>query len=123
MPVSYTHLPLFEPQQGPDGYGGFGTRIFQAEDGIRDHCVTGVQTCALPILLVGDDTIRIFNNHLHSTAITVHDDKYPVSYTHLDVYKRQLRKWSSESNGRFRLTGAELLRRAQIGRASCRERV
>src|SRR5260221_10356298 len=21
----------------------------QAEDGIRDHCVTGVQTCALPI--------------------------------------------------------------------------
>ena len=26
--------------------GGF---FFQAEDGIRDHCVTGVQTCALPI--------------------------------------------------------------------------
>src|SRR5438132_2711638 len=25
--------------------------FFQAEDGIRDHCVTGVQTCALPILL------------------------------------------------------------------------
>src|SRR5438034_11572169 len=27
--------------------------FFQAEDGIRDHCVTGVQTCALPILLLG----------------------------------------------------------------------
>src|SRR5438034_834611 len=26
--------------------------FFQAEDGIRDHCVTGVQTCALPILAV-----------------------------------------------------------------------
>src|SRR5947207_13749549 len=25
--------------------------FFQAEDGIRDHCVTGVQTCALPIYL------------------------------------------------------------------------
>src|SRR5438034_8837776 len=25
------------------------TFFFQAEDGIRDHCVTGVQTCALPI--------------------------------------------------------------------------
>src|SRR5215204_7005910 len=24
--------------------------FFQAEDGIRDHCGTGVQTCALPIL-------------------------------------------------------------------------
>src|SRR5438034_8170821 len=27
--------------------------FFQAEDGIRVHCVTGVQTCALPIS--GDD--------------------------------------------------------------------
>src|SRR5438034_1364381 len=26
-----------------------GNLFFQAEDGIRDHCVTGVQTCALPI--------------------------------------------------------------------------
>src|SRR5476649_2976583 len=24
--------------------------FFQADDGIRDHCMTGVQTCALPIL-------------------------------------------------------------------------
>src|SRR5260221_9086267 len=31
--------------------------FFQAEDGIRDHCVTGVQTCALPILL-GEDPDR-----------------------------------------------------------------
>src|SRR5215211_8297763 len=29
--------------------------FFQAEDGIRDHCVTGVQTCALPILAIGDE--------------------------------------------------------------------
>src|SRR3712207_8107410 len=27
--------------------------FFQAEDGIRDHCVTGVQTCALPICSPG----------------------------------------------------------------------
>src|SRR5215204_906102 len=27
--------------------------FFQAEDGIRDHCVTGVQTCALPIFPPG----------------------------------------------------------------------
>ena len=26
--------------------------FFQAKDGIRDHCVTGVQTCALPIWLM-----------------------------------------------------------------------
>src|SRR5256885_16958753 len=28
--------------------------FFQAEDGIRDYKVTGVQTCALPILLATD---------------------------------------------------------------------
>src|SRR5436190_18102609 len=27
----------------------FADFFFKAEDGIRDHCVTGVQTCALPI--------------------------------------------------------------------------
>src|SRR2546430_16726441 len=30
--------------------------FFQAEDGIRDLTVTGVQTCALPISLHGDNT-------------------------------------------------------------------
>src|SRR5476649_2159393 len=39
----------------PDESSMFGKRtdealfFFQAEDDIRDHCVTGVQTCALPI--------------------------------------------------------------------------
>src|SRR5436190_17161435 len=32
--------------------------FFQAEDGIRDHCVTGVQTCALPICRLGEQPAR-----------------------------------------------------------------
>src|SRR5215467_14515346 len=28
--------------------------FFQAEDGIRDYKVTGVQTCALPIFFIGE---------------------------------------------------------------------
>src|SRR2546429_2722549 len=32
--------------------------FFQAEDGIRDVAVTGVQTCALPILIVGGPIAR-----------------------------------------------------------------
>src|SRR5439155_4270952 len=32
--------------------------FFQAEDGIRDGHVTGVQTCALPILPVGANAVR-----------------------------------------------------------------
>src|SRR2546429_1971024 len=34
--------------------------FFQAEDGIRDVAVTGVQTCALPIYLVGANALGIF---------------------------------------------------------------
>src|SRR5215204_1457958 len=43
------------PGYSPDGKkiayvrGGNQFFFFQAEDGIRGHCVTGVQTCALPI--------------------------------------------------------------------------
>src|SRR2546427_7086393 len=33
--------------------------FFQAEDGIRDLTVTGVQTCALPISGRGDDWVKI----------------------------------------------------------------
>ena len=33
--------------------GGGGVFFFQAEDGIRDYDVTGVQTCALPIFGYG----------------------------------------------------------------------
>src|SRR5437016_7753017 len=33
--------------------------FFQAEDGIRDWSVTGVQTCALPIFSPGDDKVCV----------------------------------------------------------------
>src|SRR5207249_9143235 len=36
--------------------------FFQAEDGIRDRNVTGVQTCALPICFRRRDVSQIFQN-------------------------------------------------------------
>ena len=33
--------------------------FFQAEDGIRDRLVTGVQTCALPIYEFDEDTLHM----------------------------------------------------------------
>src|SRR5207249_281562 len=33
--------------------------FFQAEDGIRDRNVTGVQTCALPIFILGEDNQKM----------------------------------------------------------------
>src|SRR5258708_17975552 len=53
-------LPAFAAVVGPGGF------FFQAEDGIRDDLVTGVQTCALPIsacaswrLVASFDTDRV----------------------------------------------------------------
>src|SRR2546422_7276521 len=43
--------------------------FFQAEDGIRDVAVTGVQTCALPIYLGGDPS---------EAARAGHGDRRPV---------------------------------------------
>src|SRR5256885_16112610 len=57
--------------------------FFQAEDGIRDYKVTGVQTCALPIY-AGPDNRR---SHLCSYSLedrkeTVHGDvsNYEITY-------------------------------------------
>src|SRR2546430_14925553 len=43
--------------------------FFQAEDGIRDLTVTGVQTCALPIFMAGNLTAQVRNIAEVSTAI------------------------------------------------------
>src|SRR2546425_2894191 len=40
--------------------------FFQAEDGIRDKLVTGVQTCALPIFALDRP---LFAGHSHATAV------------------------------------------------------
>src|SRR5207247_5420839 len=42
--------------------------FFQAEDGIRDPLVTGVQTCALPILLVTTTIIYVRANTFRQPA-------------------------------------------------------
>src|SRR5207249_12283810 len=82
--------------------------FFQAEDGIRDRNVTGVQTCALPIsrLRPGrgapgsaptDRSAPGRQAHSGTTTITGH-------------HAVPMQVWFSE-------------KRAEIGRASCRERV
>src|SRR5438034_4445494 len=47
--------------------------FFQAEDGIRDHCVTGVQTCALPIWRDGPNASYPDHTHLVRTAHVILD--------------------------------------------------
>src|SRR5258708_17931456 len=90
--------------------GGF---FFQAEDGIRDDLVTGVQTCALPISAPR-------GNHTLDRLIC---DETVASGTMDDAIERMVSAWSS--SGTVSAVGnRRALRIAEeIGRASCRERV
>src|SRR5687768_17821665 len=82
--------------------------FFQAEDGIRDVAVTGVQTCALPILARAETVVD-------DAAIDAIGDLHGEAGLHLrDVDDRAARS-------RTQMIEADDLR--QIGRASCRERV
>src|SRR5207248_4507559 len=83
--------------------------FFQAEDGIRDRTVTGVQTCALPI-----------------------SPRYRPNTTSSSPPNRsgRLRGWRSYSSTPSACTArsvsmgdATLAASEEIGRASCRERV
>src|SRR5690606_39834241 len=50
--------------------------FFQAEDGIRDFHVTGVQTCALPIY---DGTLNVYANRVIMSAVSSVDITSPVN--------------------------------------------
>src|SRR5256885_6448887 len=86
--------------------------FFQAEDGIRDYKVTGVQTCALPILT----TLTL---HLGRALGREWRSGDVVVVTELDHHANS-DTWSALAKER----GLEVRTiRMQIGRASCRERV
>src|SRR2546428_8424029 len=86
--------------------------FFQAEDGIRDLIVTGVQTCALPILRVAE--LRIAAEDLVA-ALAVQQHLHP----------RLLRGLHHVPLGIIRELAERhvLMPGDEIGRASCRERV
>src|SRR5689334_23788722 len=96
--------------------------FFQAEDGIRDGTVTGVQTCALPILPPARSIActYMYGISAASSCQLPHDagSTYVViPTTGLATFEHPL-----PLVGRDHAV-EELLLRAQIGRASCRERV
>src|SRR5437763_9246982 len=89
--------------------GVLGPRFFfQAEDGIRDTSVTGVQTCALPILQGG---FRSFAGGMGEITEALAARLGPIIRTSQGVtgIAPTARGW------RLAVT--------EIGRASCRERV
>src|SRR5436190_18556010 len=94
--------------------------FFQAEDGIRDHCVTRVQTCALPICYIEvpdsrelsftgpftvQASIKIENDAVQQAVVEKYDEPGLNGYA-------------------LRLIDGKVVAVVcnQIGRASCRER-
>mgnify|MGYP007026249007 CR=1 FL=1 len=61
---------------GGGGWGG-GIFFFQAEDGIRDYDVTGVQTCALPICFLGN-VLRVFVATEQAKSVVT--DRFQMSF-------------------------------------------
>src|SRR5699024_11319379 len=92
------------------------TFFFQAEDGIRDRNVTGVQTCALPISPVpitsAGGSPALASSLAEATVAAERRGKTHVGSAHLVDYLDGLE--AGRINGRAR---------PQIGRAACRERV
>src|SRR5206468_8870676 len=88
--------------------------FFQAEDGIRDLIVTGVQTCALPICHTGKGITAVGNGTLTITA-TGGASSIDVSSTALDLTGQIL--------GAGTIATVNSSGGVKIGRASCRERV
>src|SRR5699024_12273332 len=81
--------------------------FFQAEDGIRDRNVTGVQTCALPICeRLNFKKESVISFHALIGAV--------LGYVFLDKSKSFGDETEDESNRNYH---------EKIGRASCRERV
>src|SRR6266498_1651606 len=55
------------------------TFFFQAEDGIRDADVTGVQTCALPIWVRGSaSTVRAMGSWYRASTPRTRDGALPI---------------------------------------------
>src|SRR5260370_26196076 len=86
--------------------------FFQAEDGIRDSSVTGVQTCALPIFLDALATIAPV------TAIRGNIDRDPWAKRLHETEIVEI-----EDSILYVIHDLNQLDLDQIGRASCRERV
>src|SRR5204863_538801 len=86
--------------------------FFQAEDGIRDLYVTGVQTCALPIC----------PDQLYRFDVPVVREDGSVVATVPGCLVEPAAEQPAGDDARFTLA-AEIFLTSEIGRASCRERV
>src|SRR5207244_8470525 len=93
--------------------------FFQAEDGIRDDLVTGVQTCALPISRTSFEAVFELGPSAALTGPASRGDVGTVTRTLNALAYR-----APDAARAYAVLAREAARlAAEIGRASCRERV
>src|SRR5437773_9369677 len=115
MPLKYLFITFLTPSNS-----WFSVFFFQAEDGIRDRDVTGVQTCALPIC--DTRSSRVSPGRPRSVVVPSH------SYAETEVARGELvrphRRQLDRCTLQLRRHPVQLVHGhpEQIGRASCRER-
>src|SRR5256885_3617989 len=96
--------------------------FFQAEDGIRDYKVTGVQTCALPISRVRLRRASLAPlQHARGARRHLRDRARPVHRPDPELGEKSNGTIHREEHAER--TGGEQVMAKKIGRASCRERV
>src|SRR5690606_40290405 len=93
---------------------------FQAEDGIRDFHVTGVQTCALPISRIGELRAGMTDGSDASVSLARISGELRIAETELST-RAQLVQQALQQMETARVEANRQVR-YQIGRASCRER-
>src|SRR5437762_8313587 len=94
--------------------------FFQAEDGIRDTSVTGVQTCALPIWRFREDLfyrLNVFPIQIPPLRERI-EDVPELTQAFVKEFAARMKKEVSKVSSQT----IDALQRHKIGRASCRER-
>src|SRR5207245_6338854 len=93
---------------------------FQAEDGIRDATVTGVQTCALPISPFAD---WAFHPTVYVDITATLDDKLRAFEAYRNTFISEVKPYPHpRSPEALRVYAQQRGIAVEIGRASCRER-
>src|SRR5256885_3899878 len=88
--------------------------FFQAEDGIRDYKVTGVQTCALPISIAALVEARLESVGVIEQSLHPSGPQLWIVGKHDQDASERVKKNSDDRSPVYA---------KEIGRASCRERV
>src|SRR5437588_5754867 len=96
------------------------TFFFQAEDGIRDHCETGVQTCALPIFGHWNEIAQQVSAERGLDLVA---DARLFALLNLATGDAIISAWDAKYEYNFWRPVTAIQFSGEIGRASCRERV